>query len=110
VNEVVYDKSFIAERITSLRMKKGVSSRDMSLTIGLSESQMNKIESRKSYPSMDTFFGICEFFTITPQEFFDVDSKNPALLSELLAELKELDDDALLHMLGIVRRMDKRKK
>jgi len=106
---VYYDKEFIAERITALRLKKGVSSRDMSLSIGLSETHMNKIENKKSYPSMEVFFLVCEYFGITPKEFFDTEVENPALLGELIAELKSLDDDVLSYMLGIVRRLDKKR-
>lgn len=38
-----YEKWF-AERLTALRMEKGVSARDMSLSLGQSESYINKIE------------------------------------------------------------------
>lgn len=45
-----------SERLTKLRLKKGVSARDMSLTLGQSESYINRIESQKMLPSMSVFF------------------------------------------------------
>ena len=59
-----------SERLTKLRLKKGVSARDMSLTLGQSESYINRIESQKMLPSMSVFFYICDYFGITPEEFF----------------------------------------
>ena len=55
-----------SERLTKLRLKKGVSARDMSLTLGQSESYINRIESQKMLPSMSVFFYICDNFGITP--------------------------------------------
>ena len=53
-----YEKWF-AERLTALRMEKGVSARDMSLSLGQSESYINKIENRRTLPSLSGFFYIC---------------------------------------------------
>ena len=99
----MYDYDFFSERLSSLRLKKGVSARDMSLSIGQSPNYINKIESRKSFPSMTVFFYICEYLGITPMEFFDVDAPNPAQLNELITELKRLDDDQLTNMLALAR-------
>ena len=51
-------------RVTDLRLQKGVSARDMSLSLGQSESYINKIENRRTLPSMAGFFYICEYFGI----------------------------------------------
>lgn len=52
--------NFIRERITELRLQKGVSSRDMSLSLGQSASYINKIENRRTLPSLTGFLYICE--------------------------------------------------
>ena len=44
------------ERIAELRTQRGVSARDMSLSLGQSESYINKIENRRTLPSMAGFF------------------------------------------------------
>ena len=66
-------KVFI-DRLVKLRMNKGVSARDMSLSIGQSEGYINNIENGVNFPSMTVFFYICDYFGITPMEFFDIDS------------------------------------
>ena len=49
----------------------GVSARDMSLSLGQSESYINKIENKRTLPSMTGFFYICDYLNITPQEELD---------------------------------------
>ena len=51
---------FIAKRVSQLRMEKGVSARDMSLSLGQSESYINKIENKRTLPSVTGLFYICE--------------------------------------------------
>lgn len=99
------DETYIAERLARLRTEMGVSARDMSLSIGQANNYISNIENGKSSPSVQGLFFICEYLKITPAEFFDEGNTNPALLSELIAELKPLSSTALEHVLGFVREM-----
>ena len=45
-------EDFFAKRLTELRLQKGVSARDMSLSIGQSASYINRIENKQMLPSM----------------------------------------------------------
>jgi len=98
-------EAFIAERIAQLRGQKGVSARDMSLSIGQSENYINMIENRRAFPSMSVFFYICDYFWVTPQDFFEQGNAYPELLNDLIAVLKTLDADALGNLLGIAKKM-----
>ena len=51
-------KELFCERLAQLRIKKGVSARDMSLSLGQSPGYINNIENRKNLPSMAAFFNI----------------------------------------------------
>jgi len=102
-------ESFIQERIAELRTQKGTSARDMSLTIGQCVSYINTIENRKSLPSMRAFFYICEYFGITPMEFFDKYNEYPQMLKDLIEDLKHLDKDSLAHIAGLVKELNKKK-
>lgn len=90
------------QRLTQLRMQKGVSARDMSLCLGQSESYINKIENRRTLPSFSGFIYICDYFGLTPQEFFNT-SAAPQKTKELLAELEKLTPEQTEHILQIVR-------
>ena len=63
------EKEDFIKRLVTLRMNKGVSARDMSLSIGQSAGYINNIENGINLPSMSVFFYICEYFGITPKDF-----------------------------------------
>ena len=81
-----------ANRISQLRLKKGVSARDMSLSIGQNPGYINNIETGKALPSMKSFFFICEYLGVTPMEFFNYDSSKPKELEMLCNDLNKLSD------------------
>lgn len=99
-------EEFLPQRLTQLRMQKNVSARDMSLSLGQANNYINSIENRKALPSMQSFFYICEYLGITPQEFFDEGNACPVRLRELLDEAKRLDDNALGHLLALMRELN----
>lgn len=92
-------------RVAELRSKKGVSARDMSLSLGQSESYINKIENRRTLPSMNGFFYICEYLGITPNEFFDTGLASPAEWNRFLDKLKLMNDEQLDLILRLMNEM-----
>ena len=91
------------ERLTQLRLEKNVSARDMSLSLGQSDSYINKIENKRTMPSMVGFFYICEYLGITPQEFFDSETISPTKCSELLRHIQKLPPTKAEHILQIIK-------
>ena len=59
-----------AERLAQLRSAKGVSGREMSLSMGQAAGYVNNIENGNNLPSLAMFFEICEYLGVSPQEFF----------------------------------------
>lgn len=96
-------EDFFATRIAELRSKKGVSAREMSLSIGQSQSYINKIENGNAFPSMELFFYICEYFNITPKEFFDDGISNSALIQSVIKDLTTLDEKQILNIWEIIK-------
>lgn len=90
-------------RITELRTQKGISARDMSLSLGQSESYINKIENKRTLPSMAGFIYICEYLGITPQDFFNVNSPAPQKSKEVLSELEKLTASQADHVIMIIK-------
>lgn len=97
------DEKDFSIRLARLREKKGVSARDMSLSIGQNPGYINNIETGKSKPSLDAFFFICEYLGVTPSEFFDLDSSNPTKLNAIVKDLKKLTDRQLETIAALVR-------
>lgn len=92
---------YVRDRITQLRIQKGVSEYKMSYDLGHSRGYVNNISSGKSLPSMAEFFAICEYFDITPVEFFDGSLRNPKMTTQLQAatgHLNEVDQSLLLQL------------
>ena len=97
------DQKAFSKRLVELRMKKGVSARDMSLSLGQSAGYINNIENGINFPSMTVFFYICEYFGITPKEFFDIDIQDPPMLNELIHAASRLNGDKLEHLTAIIK-------
>lgn len=98
------DESFIRERITKLRLQKGVSEYKMSLDMGHGRSYIQSISSGRSLPSMSEFLYICEYLGVTPSTFFDEQTENPALLQKAIEEMRSLSDRDILSLLGLIER------
>ena len=94
---------FFYKRLAELRLQKGVSARDMSLSLGQSESYINKIENKRTLPSFTGFIYICEYFNITPQEFFNENVSSPQKTKELIFEFEQLSPKYADHVLQIIK-------
>lgn len=101
------DADFIKDRITKLRLQKGVSEYQMGYDLGHSRSYVYNISSGKSLPPLPEFLEICNYFGITPSQFFDTSVENPALLQTAIEEQKKLNDDDLMLMISNMRRLTK---
>lgn len=101
-------EEFTQERITQLRIQKGVSARDMSLSLGQNDSYINRIENKKALPSLPVLFYICEYFNITPKEFFDEGNTYPDQLSAVVEDLKKLDAAALANVAALIKELAKK--
>ena len=88
-------------RLAQLREQKGVSARDMSLSMGQNPGYINNIENGKSMPSLSGIFYICEFLNIEPKDFFDMGTPSPSKANELYAIAKTLSDEQLEHLIAI---------
>lgn len=97
-------ETYVRERITQLRLQKGVSEYKMSYDLGHSRGYINNISSGKALPSMAEFFAICEYFGITPIDFFNEKACNPGMMQEILSALEQLDaEDLKLTQMNINR-------
>lgn len=101
------DEKDVALRLARLRVKKGVSARDMSLSIGQNAGYINSIETGRIKPSLDGIFYICEYLGITPSEFFDTENSNPSKLDTIIGDMKKLNDKQLDTIAALVKDLAK---
>ena len=84
------DKEF-SLRLAKLRTQKGVSARDMSLSMGQNPGYINNIETGKSMPSLSGFFYICDYLDITARDFFDDGNEYPEQLCAVFQDMQKLE-------------------
>ncbi len=97
------DKADFTKRLIELRMNKGVSAREMSLSIGQGESYITSIENGLRSPSLAGFFYICDYFRISPKEFFDFEVLAPTKIRDLADAAKHLNSEQLDHLIAFIK-------
>ena len=98
----MFEEEF-AERLAQLRIAKGVSARDMSLSVGQNAGYINSIENGKALPSMSSFLFICDYLGISPKDFFDLDVELPKEVCEIVNNLKRLKKEQLVHIGALIK-------
>jgi len=98
-------EDYVKERITQLRLRKGVSEYQMSYDLGHSRGYVYNISSGKALPPLKEFFAICDYFAITPQQFFDESTQTPELIQKAVDGMKQLDESDLLMLLSMINRL-----
>ena len=98
-------EKFIRDRITDLRLQKGISEAVLSESIGQNRSYINGIISGRALPKLRPLLAICKYFDISPVEFFDTKNKVPSLLHETMEIIKCLDAEDMRCLASVARRM-----
>ena len=99
------DIDYIADRISKLRTERNISARDMSLSLGQSQSYINNIENKKAMPSMQMFLYICEFLKIEPKDFFEDGINHPFIMNEAFEAFKTLSSKQIELLIAIAKEM-----
>ena len=100
--------SFIAERLTKLRIEKGVSEYKMSLDMGRNSGYINAIANGKSLPSMGEFLYMCDYLGVTPSEFFDEKFEGELKYKEVDRIIRGLSDEDFELLAAFVKRLDRK--
>lgn len=101
------DEKYIKQRIAKLRTDSNISARELSQRLGQSTGYINTIENGKSLPSVSMLLSICEYFGITPSEFFEEGNNYPDVINEIVTECKGLNRTALESILNLIKNMKK---
>ncbi len=90
-------------RLAKLREEKGVSAREMSLSLGQNPGYINNIENGKAMPSLSGIFCICEYLKISPKDFFDTENTCPTKITELCDTAKRLSKEQIEHLTALAK-------
>lgn len=111
--EKITNPKFVQERITELRLARNISEYRLSKDLGYSKGYIQSISSGKSLPSITSFYEICDYFKITPREFFDDESvPDSELVHNLILEIRRLpaEEQYFLYHFLLARKKKKMKK
>ena len=77
----------------------------MSYDLGCSRGYINNISTGKSLPSMKEFLNICDYFEISPADFFSPEQRYPIATQRVLKKLQQLPKDKLELILKLVDKL-----
>lgn len=103
-------REFIKNRITQLRLDRHLSEYQLSLDLGHNRTYIQSISSGKALPSMKEFLKICEYFELTPAQFFDDSIKNSDLINKALNNMKKLDYNDMILLIEIIERFNNKER
>ncbi len=98
-------EQYVRNRITELRLHKGVSEYQMSLDLGHGKNYIRSITSGRTLPSLTELPYICEYLGVSVKDFFDDSAQNPALIHELILRAKKLDTEDLIAIINLMDRI-----
>jgi len=81
----------------------------MSLDLGHSRSYMQSISSGRMMPSLTEFLYICEYLNVSPRDFFDEGDVDSALIQRAVEGMRELKDQDIIALLGLIDRLRENK-
>lgn len=102
------DKDFIKERVYYIRNSKKISARNLSLELGMSSEYINQLESGRLTPSLDFILNFCDYFNISPSEFFDEETKYPIETKKIIEELNNLSQEDVTLILDLLKLVNKK--
>ncbi|MBQ8909100.1 MAG: helix-turn-helix transcriptional regulator [Clostridia bacterium] len=101
---------FIRKRIANLRLAQNISARKLSVEIGQNQNYIAHIENGQSNVSIENLEVICDYFGISPADFFDDKTEYPLQYRELIEKLNKLDALELETVMNFVNILIKDKK
>ena len=91
--EQEYEKQiqFVLSRIKEERQKANMSQIELSFAAGLSQNQINCIESGRNIPNLCTLIKICNALKIKPETLFIApDTEKESLRNEIISLIKKM--------------------
>ena len=101
------DIDFVRKRITELRMLNGKSEYQLSYDMGHSKNYIHNLVAGHFQPSVTELLYLIDLLGVTPRDFFDeeADYRNPVIAKEIMDSIKDMDEEDLKAVLGVVRRL-----
>lgn len=102
------DMEYVRNKITEIRLKRGISEYQLSYDAGHSKNYIHNIVTGHSQPSVKELLYLIELLGISPRDFFDEQQefRNPYLSKEIVDGIKDMSDEDLEAVLLVVKRLN----
>lgn len=98
------DKKEVTLRISFFRNRKGLTARELSLTIGKSESYINRLEARPFNIPVTTMLDILSALEVEPEEFFAANYKTFKRDNELYNLIAAMPNDKKENLIQFIKK------
>lgn len=104
------DKKKFGAFVAALRKEKGITQKELSEQLCISDKAVSKWETGYSQPSVKELLYLIDTLGITPRLFFDEEAeyRNPILVQEIIDGIKSMNDQDLEAVLLMVRRLNEK--
>ena len=98
------DGNFIRNRITELRLQRGISEYQLSYELGHGKNYIRNITAGYTLPSLSELLYIAEYFGITPRDFFDEQKivAHPVLVKKINDGIQHMGEKELSIVLSVI--------
>ncbi|MDE6950190.1 MAG: helix-turn-helix domain-containing protein [Lachnospiraceae bacterium] len=93
MDKISFNPKFIADRITRIRIEHNISEYQLSLDLGFSKGYIQAISSGNIVPSLGALYKICDYFDITPAQFFAGNTSDSKLVEDLARAIREMSTE-----------------
>lgn len=90
MDKTSFNPGFVADRITGIRIAHNISEYQLSLDLGFSKGYIQAISSGNIMPSLGALYKICDYFEITPAQFFSGSADDTKLFEDLASTIREM--------------------
>ncbi len=102
------DKKFVGNKLKQARLSNNLSQVELAEKINLSEKHISNIERGQNFPSLDTFFKMCEVLNLSLNDFgLAVNSKENKTKIAVLNKIYSATDNELNSYNEILNTLDK---
>ncbi|MCL2513220.1 MAG: helix-turn-helix domain-containing protein [Oscillospiraceae bacterium] len=101
----MYEKKF-REKLIALIVSAGIAESKLGYELGKSKNYIRNITSGLAMPSIREFFNICEYFEITPADFFSEETDYPLLVNKIIEGTNGMSEQDLILLVSVINRLN----
>lgn len=106
MNSRYADEKYVQRKIAELCATSGIPESKISLDLGRDRTYINKINAGKRMPSVGELMYICQYFKITPEEFFRTDAELvPLEKREIIEDILSLPVEDVKTLKPVIERL-----